>query len=78
MRGTHYRMHRFRSVAVPVKGLTADILIHTAEIAYNKAPEFSTRADNQLDFRTSLKYAIEDLEADAAKKAAERGDTPSI
>ncbi|KAG9086990.1 hypothetical protein FRC07_012936, partial [Ceratobasidium sp. 392] len=26
MRGTHYRMHRFRSVAVPVKGLTADIL----------------------------------------------------
>ncbi|CAE6445839.1 unnamed protein product [Rhizoctonia solani] len=68
MRGTHYRMHRFRSVAVPVKGLTADILIHTAELAYNRPPPFSTKADDQLDFDTSLKYAIEDLEA---KQAAE-------
>ncbi|CAE6461457.1 unnamed protein product [Rhizoctonia solani] len=72
MRGTHYRMHRFRSVAVPVKGLTADILIHTAELAYNKQPPFSMRAEDQLDFNTSLKYVIEDLEADAAKKAAEQ------
>lgn len=27
MRDTHYRMHRFRSTAVPVKGLTADMLV---------------------------------------------------
>ncbi|CAE6374833.1 unnamed protein product [Rhizoctonia solani] len=72
MRGTHYRMHRFRTVAVPVKGLTADILIHTAEIAYNRQAPFSMRADDQLDFVTSVKYAIEDLEAEAAKKAAEQ------
>ncbi|KDN48831.1 hypothetical protein RSAG8_02818, partial [Rhizoctonia solani AG-8 WAC10335] len=71
-RGTHYRMHRFRSVAVPVKGLTADILIYTAQLVYNRQPSFGTRADDQLDFDTSLKYAIEDLEADAAKKAAEQ------
>ncbi|CAE7199667.1 unnamed protein product [Rhizoctonia solani] len=72
MRGTHYRMHRFRSVAVPVKGLTADILIHAAELVYDRQPLFSMRADDQLDFETSLKYVIEDLEADAAKKAAEQ------
>ncbi|EUC57191.1 NUDIX domain protein, partial [Rhizoctonia solani AG-3 Rhs1AP] len=68
MRGTHYRMHRFRSVAVPVKGLTAGILIYTAELAYNRQPPFSIKADDQLDFDTSLKYVIEDLEA---KQAAE-------
>ncbi|KAH7884560.1 NUDIX hydrolase domain-like protein [Phlebopus sp. FC_14] len=31
-----YRMHRFRSSASPIKGLTADILILVAEIAYQK------------------------------------------
>ncbi|KAB5596179.1 Nudix hydrolase 11 [Ceratobasidium theobromae] len=72
MRGTHYRMHRFRSVAVPVKGLTADILIHTAEIVYKRQPQFGLRAIDQLDFSGSLKYVIEDLEADVAKKAAEQ------
>ncbi|CAE6440878.1 unnamed protein product [Rhizoctonia solani] len=72
MRDTHYRMHRFRTVAVPIKGLTADILIHTAEIFYDRQPSFSTRADDQLDFDTSLKYVIEDIEADVTKKAAEQ------
>ncbi|KAF8604195.1 hypothetical protein BDV93DRAFT_441255, partial [Ceratobasidium sp. AG-I] len=72
MRDTHYRMHRFRSVAVPVKGLTADILIHAAEIVYKRDPEFSMKAADQLGFDMSLKYVIEDLAADAAKKAAEQ------
>ncbi|CAE6389563.1 hypothetical protein BN14_02668 [Rhizoctonia solani AG-1 IB] len=72
MRDTHYRMHRFRTAAVPIKGLTADILIHTAEIIYNRQPSFNTRADDQLDFDISLKYVIEDIEADVAKKAAEQ------
>jgi len=31
-----YRMHRFRSCASPIKGLTADILIDVAEVAYQK------------------------------------------
>jgi len=38
--GVLYRMHRFRSIASPVKGLTADILIKTAEIAYNRDPSY--------------------------------------
>lgn len=35
-----YRMHRFRSCASPIKGLTADILIHVAEIAYHKKTSY--------------------------------------
>lgn len=35
-----YRMHRFRSCASPIKGLTADILIHVAEIAYSKKTSY--------------------------------------
>ncbi|KAF8753252.1 NUDIX domain [Rhizoctonia solani] len=72
MRDTHYRMHRFRTVAVPIKGLTADILIRTAEIVYKRQPSFTLRADDQLDFGASLKYVIEDIEANVAKKAAEQ------
>ncbi|KAJ3886196.1 hypothetical protein GG344DRAFT_57910, partial [Lentinula edodes] len=33
-----YRMHRFRSVASPIKGLTAEILLRTAHIAYARPP----------------------------------------
>jgi hypothetical protein len=32
-------------------------------------------APDQLDFDASLKYAIQDLEADAARKAAEQKGT---
>ncbi|KAJ3793074.1 hypothetical protein GGU11DRAFT_853697 [Lentinula aff. detonsa] len=33
-----YRMHRFRSVASPIKGLTAEILLRIARIAYARDP----------------------------------------
>ncbi|KAJ3813962.1 hypothetical protein F5876DRAFT_73357 [Lentinula aff. lateritia] len=36
--GSIYRMHRFRSVASPIKGLTAEILLRTAHIAYARPP----------------------------------------
>ncbi|PFH53129.1 hypothetical protein AMATHDRAFT_1553 [Amanita thiersii Skay4041] len=45
---TTYRMHRFRSSASPVKGLTSDILIKTAEIAYNRPPNYERYAPNQI------------------------------
>ncbi|KAI0774998.1 NUDIX hydrolase domain-like protein [Trametes elegans] len=43
-----YRMHRFRSTAFAIKGLTSDILIATAEIAYNKPPLYERYAPGQL------------------------------
>ncbi|KAJ6582966.1 NUDIX hydrolase domain-like protein [Mycena vulgaris] len=42
-----YRMHRFRSAASPIKGLTADILIHVAEIAFGRSPEYDRWAVGQ-------------------------------
>ncbi|KZT06133.1 uncharacterized protein LAESUDRAFT_759659 [Laetiporus sulphureus 93-53] len=42
-----YRMHRFRSSASPVKGLTAEILMTTAEIAYAKPTAFERYAPEQ-------------------------------
>ncbi|KAG1750236.1 hypothetical protein EDB19DRAFT_1679191 [Suillus lakei] len=38
--GLIYRMHRFRTCASPIKGLTADILINIAELAYGRKPVY--------------------------------------
>lgn len=38
--GLIYRMHRFRTCASPIKGLTADILITVAELAYGHKPVY--------------------------------------
>ncbi|KAF8920155.1 NUDIX hydrolase domain-like protein [Mucidula mucida] len=43
-----YRMHRFRSTASPIKGLTSEILILTAEIAFAKCTSYERYADGQL------------------------------
>ncbi|KAI0350029.1 hypothetical protein OH77DRAFT_1576257 [Trametes cingulata] len=43
-----YRMHRFRSSAFAIKGLTSDILINTAEVAYDKTTIFERYAPGQL------------------------------
>ncbi|KAI0833712.1 NUDIX hydrolase domain-like protein [Trametes gibbosa] len=43
-----YRMHRFRSTAFAIKGLTSDILIATASIAYDKQPSYERWAPRQL------------------------------
>ncbi|TFK40219.1 NUDIX hydrolase domain-like protein [Crucibulum laeve] len=45
---TSYRMHRFRTMASPIKGLTADILIKTAEIAFAKQTVYGRHAPGQL------------------------------
>ncbi|KAI1797449.1 NUDIX hydrolase domain-like protein [Ganoderma leucocontextum] len=43
-----YRMHRFRSGAFAIKGLTSDILIAVAEIVYEKPTVYDRYAPNQL------------------------------
>ncbi|KAG5647152.1 hypothetical protein DXG03_001107 [Asterophora parasitica] len=47
LNNTVYRMHRFRTVASPIKGLTADILIKTADIAFDSRPTFERYAHLQ-------------------------------
>ncbi|KIM64264.1 hypothetical protein SCLCIDRAFT_640822 [Scleroderma citrinum Foug A] len=49
-----YRMHRFRSCASPIKGLTADILIHVAEIAYDKKTAYEVCAPGQAGAALAL------------------------
>ncbi|THH16665.1 hypothetical protein EW146_g4007 [Bondarzewia mesenterica] len=51
---TTYRMHRFRSAASAIKGLTADILILAAEIAFEKKPTFERWGPGQLVGLTSI------------------------
>ncbi|WVR04712.1 hypothetical protein IAU60_001723 [Kwoniella sp. DSM 27419] len=45
-----YRMHRFRTTRTPIKGLTSDVLIQTASIAYDSPTEYQRYADNQPMF----------------------------
>jgi len=56
-----YRMHRFRSTASPVKGLTADILIKTAEIAFDRHPIYDRYTTTQpVDFAAIRRLLVED------------------
>lgn len=47
--GGDYRMHRFRSSYTPIKGLTADIMITIAEIAYQRDTVFERRSPKQVE-----------------------------
>ncbi|KAJ7583610.1 NUDIX hydrolase domain-like protein [Mycena floridula] len=59
-----YRNNRFRSCASPVKGLTADMLITTAEIAFAKPPTFERYAPGQIYAFDLIRKAL--WEQDAA------------
>ncbi|KAF8588897.1 hypothetical protein K439DRAFT_1334285 [Ramaria rubella] len=54
-----YRMHRFRSCYTPVKGLTADILIAVAQIAYNRETSYEQFAPGQLNPAAALSVVLE-------------------
>jgi len=64
--GTTVRMHRFRSTASPVKGLTADILLATARIAYAREPVFQQWGPGQPKTFAEVQRAVEMAAADAA------------
>jgi coenzyme A diphosphatase NUDT7 len=57
--GTTYRLHRFRSTASPIKGLTADILLATARIAYAREPVFQPWGPGQLKTFAEMQRAVE-------------------
>jgi len=61
MHGKPYRLFRFEGRLNPIWGFTADILIHTAMIAYDKDPEFERRAPGQMKRKELIKAALEDL-----------------
>nr|XP_031858238.1 uncharacterized protein CI109_006381 [Kwoniella shandongensis]KAA5525310.1 hypothetical protein CI109_006381 [Kwoniella shandongensis] len=53
-----YRMHRFRTTRTPIKGLTSDVLIDTATIAYDSPPLFSRYAPTQPPFSAAIDEVI--------------------
>ncbi|KAI0297261.1 hypothetical protein B0F90DRAFT_1811158 [Multifurca ochricompacta] len=57
--GGTYRMHRFRSTASPVKGLTADILLETVKIAYGRETVFQRWGPGQLKTFAEVQRAVE-------------------
>ncbi|TYJ56010.1 hypothetical protein B9479_003252 [Cryptococcus floricola] len=56
-----YRMHRFRSERTPIKGLTSDILIHTATVAYGSSPSFARFASDQPSFSSAISDVVLEL-----------------
>jgi len=65
LRGSSYRMHRFRSTSTPIKGLTSDILILLAEIVFNRKPDYERFAPGQADYSTALTWVAEDFAREA-------------
>jgi len=65
--GNICRLHRFRSAASPVKGLTADILLATAGIAYAREPVFQRWGPGQWITFAEVQRG---LEAAATSQAA--------
>ncbi|KAI0749861.1 NUDIX hydrolase domain-like protein [Daedaleopsis nitida] len=69
-----YRMHRFRSTAFAIKGLTSDILIATAEIAYDGTTTYERYAPGQLrTFAPILRILLEQV---AVQDAVSGTSTP--
>ncbi|KAK0544902.1 8-oxo-dGTP diphosphatase [Tilletia horrida] len=56
--GNRVRRHTFWDVRNPVRGLTSDILIHAASIAYKQTPDFSLNAPNQPSQAQLIKLAF--------------------
>ncbi|KIJ66811.1 hypothetical protein HYDPIDRAFT_108724 [Hydnomerulius pinastri MD-312] len=58
-----YRHHRLRSCASPVKGLTADILIHVAEVAYNKSTDYERYPPGEVQYLRLLDLRMKQYRA---------------
>ncbi|KAH7106447.1 NUDIX hydrolase domain-like protein [Auriculariales sp. MPI-PUGE-AT-0066] len=72
--GWNYRMHRFRTTHSPIKGLTADILLQVAQIAYDRPPTFERNAPDQHPFSEMITAIVreyhdtqQNLDAEAYK-----------
>ncbi|KZW02768.1 hypothetical protein EXIGLDRAFT_713756 [Exidia glandulosa HHB12029] len=58
--GMQYRMHRIRTTHSPIKGLTADILLLTAQIAYDREPSYPRNAPRQVPFEDMIAVILKE------------------
>lgn len=77
IRGSLYRMHRFRSAASPIKGLTSDVLIRVAQIAYEAEPTYQRYGPGQPTHTQFVAWALEDLSSDTTTRVEVNGTMES-
>ncbi|CAE6343277.1 Nudix hydrolase 11 Short=AtNUDT11 [Rhizoctonia solani AG-1 IB] len=65
LHGSSYRMHKFRTVTTPISGLTSDILILAAKIAYVRNTDYERYAENHITPDVALGWAMEQHVANA-------------
>ncbi|CED84106.1 Peroxisomal NUDIX hydrolase [Phaffia rhodozyma] len=63
---TIYRMHRFRTTETPIKGLSSDILIETAVIAFGREPSYDRFPS--LQTRATWNVAIDKVVEESLEK----------
>ncbi|KAL1700492.1 NUDIX hydrolase domain-like protein [Schizophyllum commune] len=78
LQGLFYRYHRFRSSASPVSGLTADVLIKVASIAYAEAPHYERNPPGQPKDFSDLAFHSLTVAARARNGISTRVNNPYI
>ncbi|WVO23885.1 uncharacterized protein IAS62_005242 [Cryptococcus decagattii] len=75
-----YRMHRFRTKRTPIKGLTSDVLVHAASVAYGSPPAFGRFAPNQPPFSSVISNVVLELPSviDQSITASVPGEPPRV
>lgn len=59
LQGRPYRLFRFEGRLNPIWGFTADILIHTAMVAYRREPDFERKAQGQMRRSQLIEAALD-------------------
>ncbi|GAA6063378.1 hypothetical protein JCM10212_000317 [Sporobolomyces blumeae] len=59
-KGLAHRFHSFEANPKPVTGVTAEMLIHVAMIAYGRQPEFELHAPNEMSHPELIEHAMRD------------------
>lgn len=81
IRGHNYRLHRFRSTHQLIKGLTADVLISVAAIAYQDTPlagpSFIVHAEDQQSWDESVSFIVQRAMSGAPREKSRWGDGES-
>ncbi|CAE6507758.1 unnamed protein product [Rhizoctonia solani] len=76
LHGSWYRMHRFRTVTTPISGLTSDILILAAQIAYVRNTDYERYAKDHVTPDIGLGWAMEQ-HVENARTASQPQPLPS-
>lgn len=71
-------MHRFRTSATPIKGLTADVLLTVASIAYDRSPAVPALADTQWPFAKGVAAVVAEAERANRGESASGKDDASL